>query len=49
MFTANNMAYDERGYLIVPHEIANGADCEGFLIVEERGTSADLVCNECGG
>ena len=41
------MAHDEHGYLIVPHEIATGADCEGCLIVEERGNTADLVCNEC--
>ena len=42
------MAKDERGYLIVPHEVATGADCEGCLIVQERGDLADIVCNECG-
>ena len=31
------MARDERGYLMVPHEIATGADCDGRLIVEEHG------------
>ena len=45
---SNSIAQDERGYLIVPHEIATGADCEGCLIVQERGSVADLVCNECG-
>ena len=43
-----SMAKDERGYLIVPHEVATGADCEGCLIVQERGDLADIVCNECG-
>jgi hypothetical protein len=41
------MAQDERGYLIVPHEIATGADCDGCLIVQELGEVADLVCNSC--
>jgi hypothetical protein len=41
------MAHDERGYLIVPHEIATGADCEGCLIVEELGDTAKVMCNEC--
>ena len=42
------MHQDERGYLIVPHEIATGADCDGCLIVEEHGDVADLKCNSCG-
>jgi len=42
------MAKDERGHMIVPHEVATGADCEGCLIVQERGDLADIVCNECG-
>jgi hypothetical protein len=42
------MAHDERGYLIVAHEVATGADCDGCLIVQERGNMADLVCNVCG-
>jgi hypothetical protein len=41
------MAKDERGYLIVPHEVATGADCEGCLIVQKRRELADLVCNVC--
>ena len=39
---------DEREYLIVPHEVATGADCDGCLMVEERGDVADLRCNSCG-
>jgi hypothetical protein len=31
------MPQDERGYLIVPHEIATAADYDGCLIVKERG------------
>ena len=42
------MPQDERGYLIVPHEVATGADCDGCLVVKERGDVADLVCNSCG-
>jgi hypothetical protein len=42
------MAQDERGYLIVPHEVATGADCDGCLIIEERGDVAYLKCNSCG-
>jgi hypothetical protein len=42
------MPQGERGYLIVPHEIATGADCDGRLVVKERGDVADLVCNSCG-
>jgi len=39
---------DEREYLIVPHEVATGADFDGCLIVEEHGGMADLKCNSCG-
>jgi len=39
---------DEREYLIVPHELATGADCDGCIIVQERGDVADLKCNSCG-
>ena len=42
------MHQDERGYLIVPHEIATGANCDGCLVVKQRGEEADLVCNSCG-
>jgi len=42
------MFQDERGYLLVPDEVAIGADCEGCLIVEEHGDMADLKCNSCG-
>ena len=42
------MAQDERRYLIVPHEVATGAECDGCLIIEERGEVADLKCNSCG-
>ena len=42
------MHQDERGYLIVPHEVATGADCDGCIIVEERGDMADVKCNSCG-
>jgi hypothetical protein len=41
-------AHDERGYRVVAHEVATGADCDGCLIVHERGELADLVCNVCG-
>jgi hypothetical protein len=34
--------------LIVPHEIATGADCNGCLIIEERGDVVDLKCDSCG-
>ena len=44
----SDMPQDERGYLIVPHEVATGADCDGRLIIEERGDMADLKCNSCG-
>jgi hypothetical protein len=39
---------DESEYLIVPHEVATGADCDGCFTVEERGDVADLRCNSCG-
>src|SRR5215470_2740940 len=39
---------DESEYLIVPHEVATGAECDGCLIIEERGEVADLKCNSCG-
>src|SRR5262249_53173576 len=40
---------DEREYLIVPHEVATGADCDGCLIVEEHGDMVEIKCNSCGG
>jgi hypothetical protein len=39
---------DERGYLIIPHEVATGEDCDGCLIVEQHDDMADLKCNSCG-
>jgi hypothetical protein len=39
---------DERGFLIVPHEIATGADCDGCLIVVESGDMVEIKCNSCG-
>jgi len=42
------MHQDERGYPIVPHEVATGDDCDGCLIVVEHGDVADLKCNSCG-
>ena len=30
------------------NEIATGADCDGCLVVKERGDVADLKCNSCG-
>jgi len=42
------MYEDEPGYLVVPHEITTGTDCDGCLMVKERGEVADLVCNSCG-
>ena len=44
----NSMHQHERRYLIVPHEVATGVDCDGCLIVHERGDMADLKCNNCG-
>ena len=43
------MPQDEREYLIVPHEVATGADCDGCLIVEEHGDMVEIKCNSCGG
>jgi hypothetical protein len=42
------MPQDEHGYLIVPHGLATGADCDGFLIVVEHGTTAEIKCDCCG-
>ena len=42
------MHQDERGFLIVPHELATGADCDGCLIIEERGDMAEIKCDSCG-
>ena len=42
------MPQEERGYLIVRHEVATGADCDGCLIIEEHGDMADLKCHRCG-
>ena len=42
------MPQDERGYLILPHELATGADCDGCLIVLERGDMVEIKCNSCG-
>ena len=43
-----NMARDEQGFPIIPHEVATGADCCGCLIVQVRGDQADITCNGCG-
>ena len=43
-----DMPQDERGYLILPHELATGADCDGCLIVLERGDMVEIKCNSCG-
>jgi hypothetical protein len=42
------MPQDEGGYLILPHELATGADCDGCLIVVERGDMVEIKCNSCG-
>ena len=42
------MPPDERGYLIVPHELATGADCDGCLMVVEHGDMVEIKCNSCG-
>src|SRR5215472_10380900 len=42
------MPQDERGYLILPHELATGADCDGCLTVVERGDMVEIKCNSCG-
>lgn len=41
------MKRDKFRYPIVPHELAGGVDCCGYLIVVEHGVEADLICNEC--
>ena len=46
--TLSEMPQDERGYLILPHELATGADCDGCLIVVERGDMVEIKCNSCG-
>jgi hypothetical protein len=38
------MPQDERGFLIVPHEIATGADCDGCLIGVGRGDMVEIKC-----
>ena len=43
-----DMPQDERGYLILPHEFATGTDCDGCLIVVERGDMVEIKCNSCG-
>jgi hypothetical protein len=42
------MPEEERGYLIVPHEVATGADCDGCLTVAERGDLVEIKCEACG-
>ena len=42
------MPQDERGYLILPHELATGADCDGCLIVVGHGDMAEIKCDSCG-
>jgi hypothetical protein len=43
------MPQDERGYLILPHELATGVDCDGCLMVVERGDGmVEIKCNSCG-
>jgi hypothetical protein len=42
------MPPEERGYLIVPHEVATDADCDGRLIVVEHGGMVEIKCNSCG-
>ena len=46
--TLSDMPRDERGYLVLPHELATGADCDGCLIVVERGDMVEIKCNSCG-
>ena len=43
-----DMPQEERGYLILPHELATGADCDGCLTVVERGDMAEIKCDSCG-
>ena len=42
------MPQDERGYLILPHELATGTDCDGCLTVVERGDTVEIKCDSCG-
>jgi predicted RNA-binding Zn-ribbon protein involved in translation (DUF1610 family) len=42
------MPEDERCYLIVPHEVATGADCDGCLTVVERSDLVEIKCDACG-
>ena len=35
-------------YIVVPHEVATGAQCDGCLVVRTRDNVAELVCNICG-
>src|SRR5215470_11237 len=42
------MPEGEGGYLIVPHEVATGADCDGCLTVVERGDLVEIKCEACG-
>jgi hypothetical protein len=44
----SSMPQDERGYLILPHEVATGADCDGCLTVVERGDVVEIKCDSCG-
>jgi hypothetical protein len=41
------MPEDERGYLIVPHDVATGADCDGCLTVMERGDLVETKSDAC--
>ena len=44
-----NMARDEQGFAVIPHEVATpGVACDGCLVVKVRGDLADITCNECG-
>jgi hypothetical protein len=42
------MAMIRPDYIVVPHEVATGAECYGCLVVRTRDNVADLVCNICG-
>jgi hypothetical protein len=45
----SDMPQDERGYLILPHELATGADRDGCLTVVERGGDmVEFKCGPCG-
>ena len=39
------MHEDERGYIIVPHEVATGADCDGCLMIVKHGDTVEIKCN----